>query len=62
MAKLAATVEVVVRVSFQMMNLENILSMILSFLLRLWQWMLEQRFPGGSGRQTWTPVPLSATG
>ena len=62
MAKLAVTAEAVVMVSFLVMNLEKILSGILSFLFGLWQWVLEQRFPAGPGRQTWTPVPLSATG
>jgi hypothetical protein len=62
MAKLAVTAEVVVRVSFLVMNLEKTLSGILSFLFGVWQGMLEQRFPAGSGRLTWTPVPLSATG
>jgi len=35
---------------------------ILSFLFGLWQWMLEQRFPAGPGRQKGTPIHLLATG
>ena len=62
MAKLAVTSETVVMVSFLVMNLEKILSGILSFLFGLWQWMLEQSSPVCAGGQKGTPIHLLATG
>jgi hypothetical protein len=61
MTKLAETSEVSIVVSFIVMNLEKILSGVISFLLFVWKWLLERPRLKDMRRQNQVPIVLKTT-
>ena len=62
MTKLAQTSEVSIVVAFIMMNLEKILSGVISFLLFAWKWLLERQRLEDMRRENKVPTVLKAAG
>jgi len=60
MTKLAQTSEVSIVVAFIVMNLEKILSGVVSFLLCLWKWLLERQRLEDMRRENQVPTVLKA--
>jgi len=60
MTKLAQTSEVSIVVAFIVMNLEKILSGVISFLLFVWKWLLERQRLEDMRRENQVPTVLEA--
>ena len=60
MTKLAQTSEVSIVVAFIVMNLEKILSGVISFLLFVWKWLLERQRLEDMRRENQVPIVLKA--
>jgi hypothetical protein len=60
MTKLAQTSEVSIVVAFIVMNLEKILSGVISFLLFVWKWLLERQRLEDMRRENQVPTVLKA--
>ena len=62
MTKLAQTSEVSILVAFIVMNLEKILSGVISFLFFVWNWLLERPRLEDMKRESQMPTVLKAIG